>query len=307
MACERTYARQLEAFFAGKLTGAGWEALRQHLAGCPACQESYNRRAMVERAFAGGPGAVGYPAAVEFAGIERAVLAAAAAEEAPERRFDRVVRWLLAPMRLVPVAVCALALAFILPRLSSEAPVSGDGRAPVLGTAAEEFQVRGSAGPARSAGVRAFCVEGETVRALDLAAAAGRGTQDAVCPHSAQLRFAASNAGGYRYLFLVGVDASRALQWYAPRPPATLSEEAPATGRVDAPVGKPLRLAVNHEPGWLRVYALFSDLPLGSGEVEAAVAAMPRTGLLPEQVPLARHDVHQSSLLLRITASPSRE
>jgi hypothetical protein len=120
------------------------------------------------------------------------------------------------------------------------------------------------------------------------------------CNRSAQLKLAVSNRGGFRKLFLVGVDEERNIKWYAPRPPQSESVDAPV-GDVDVPVGSAVRLEVNHDPGSVRVYALFSDEPLMSAEVERAIASLPPIGPLPEALPLARTDVLQRSILFDIT------
>jgi hypothetical protein len=60
-----------------------------------------------------------------------------------------------------------------------------------------------------------------------------------------------------------------------------------------------VRLEVNHEEGPLRVFALFSDEPIASAEVEAAVA---KVGSIAdaEQLPLERSGVVQRSVFFQV-------
>src|SRR5262249_28633820 len=91
------------------------------------------------------------------------------------------------------------------------------------------------------------------------------------------------------------------VKWYAPRPPETASVAAPAG--VDVPLGAAIRLGVNHDPGKVRIYALFSDAPLAASEVEAAAERLRGEHALPSQresLPLERTDVAQRSVLVDV-------
>ena len=80
-----------------------------------------------------------------------------------------------------------------------------------------------------------------------------------------------SNPGSYKSVFLVGMDDDHAPKWYAPKPPVAESVPAPA-GLQDTPVGGAVKLGVNHGPGRVRIFALFSDKPVRTpGEVRRAL------------------------------------
>lgn len=309
MACQLEHDRDIQAQLLGELPAERWAQLRTHIAGCPSCRATYNRLAYAERLLAGGPAALSTPTPESLARVERAVLA----ETAPEQSVGVRVRGVFAaffarPQRWVPAfagGLAVLAGVLVLPRLLDE-PRGGSPGAPSLAPSVdvEGFQPRGATTPkvVRASGIRVFCLEGSSVRAVGGAHSGDPHSGDAAgavaCPRAANLRFSVRNTGAYRFLFLVGVDETRALKWYAPRPPADASEPAPS-GTAEEPVGRPLRIAVNHDPGALRVYALFSDTPLFARDVQGAVSRL-GAGALPPALPLARDDVHQASLVVRI-------
>jgi hypothetical protein len=195
----------------------------------------------------------------------------------------------------------------------------------------------GTAAPARQAGLRAFCLTGDRVLPLDgkngergnspqgnlpqdnspqdnspqgnlPQGNSPQGTPSQAnlpqCDLAAQLKLAVSNPGGYSRVFLVGMDDSHELKWYAPKPPGDASVSAPTgVGMSEVPVGSAVRLGINHEPGRVRVYALFSDQPVRSAEVTAAAAqlAQRRVGVADaETLPLGRADVLQRSIIFDV-------
>ena len=107
------------------------------------------------------------------------------------------------------------------------------------------------------------------------------------------------------------MDDDHAPKWYAPKPlpreaqalnPVIESVPAP-NGVQDTPVGGAVKLGVNHGPGRVRIFALFSDKPVRAPEVEAAVDELAKrhvTAQEAEALPLRRPDVLQRSLLVDI-------
>jgi hypothetical protein len=182
-----------------------------------------------------------------------------------------------------------------------------------------EFQPRGgNKGPVelysthpkpteRVAGLRAFCLRDEKVEPLESKTAA-----PPKCERAGQLKLAVSNPGKYGRVFLVGLDSEHALKWYAPKPNADGSLAGvesvavpPSESTVDVPVGSSVRLVVNHQPGPVRIYALFSDKPLAASEVEAAGDDLAKRNIAisqkeAESLPLNRPDVLQRSLLIDV-------
>src|SRR5262249_37697919 len=115
-------------------------------------------------------------------------------------------------------------------------------------------------------------------------------------------KLAVSNPGNYKTVFLVGMDDDHATKWYAPKPPVGESVPAPA-GVNDTPVGGAVRIAVNHGPGRVRIFALLSDKPVRAPEVESAVDELAKRHVAAadaEALPLGRPDVLQRTLLVDI-------
>jgi hypothetical protein len=259
--------------------GEKWQTLRAHLHTCTRCRERYDRVALAERMLHGGPRALGEPSAASFERIGAAVLADAAkqgsTQGAAQSALQRLVQWLAHPRRWVAGAATAVALAVLIPFFVLRPRGDGD------------FQARGGPTGERQAGVRAFCFDGSGVTPT--------------CTRASQLRLTVSNAGKFRYMFLLGLDDAHAIKWYAPRPPETMSVAAPEGS--DVPVGDALRLGVNHDPGPVRVYAIFSDAPVSVAEVEATVEHMRAMKLSPTSagaLPLQRTDVVQHSVTFNI-------
>ncbi|HZS39637.1 MAG TPA: hypothetical protein VFF06_22550 [Polyangia bacterium] len=299
---EKKYSRLVDEVITSELPASKWERLRKHLQGCARCRARYNKAVLAERMLNGGPKAPDFmtrPSPAELDRIARAVVPGGDANA-----WQRLLQWFAAPtQRWVATGMVAAAAALLL------IPVLRHGtKAP----APETFQPRGGKGPVelfsknlngktveRSAGLRAFCLIKDQVQALD-----PKGAAAPRCDRSAQLKLAVSNPGGFKNLFLVGMDGEHDLKWYAPRPPETHSVAAPLeTQGIDVPVGASVRLAVNHRPGPVRIFALFSDSPVTAAEVEAATEDLARRHVdakTAEALPLKRQDVLQRSLLIDV-------
>jgi hypothetical protein len=246
----------------GRLAPPAWQELRAHLTGCAPCRERYNRVALAERMLHGGPLALSSPSPASF---DSAV--------ARPPAWRRALGWLAPPQRWAVGVVALAAMAVLIP-FSMRAPHG-------------EFQARGGTATERTAGLRAFCL--------------GESGVTPQCTRASQLRLTVSNAGRFKYVFVVGLDDARAIKWYAPRPPAT--ESVPAPAGVDVPVGDAVRLGVNHDPGAVRIYAIFSDAPVSAPEIEAAVAQLEKVNLptaAANALPLTRTDVVQRSVSIDV-------
>jgi hypothetical protein len=269
---QERYERMIDEVIAGELSASAWQELRAHLVECATCRGRYDRVAMAERLLHGGPAALARPSPASFERIGAAVIAGAVVRPPA---WQRLLQWLAPPQRWATMAAAA-ALLLALPWLLRT-------RVP-----SDEFQSRGGGAAAeRAAGLRAFC--------LDEAGVTPR------CSRASQLHMTVSNGGHFERVFVVGLDDGLELKWYAPRPPQSASVTAPAG--VDVPLGAAVRLGVNHDPGKVRIYALFSDAPLTANEVEAAAERMRREHALPSQreaLPLERADVVQKSVMLDV-------
>ena len=287
-----------------ELPASDWARLREHLHTCLPCRARYDKAVLAERMLHGGPQAALTPSPAEFDRIAEAVLAPIAQAQPA---WQRMLQWFAPTQRWATGLVAVAALFALVPILKHNhaAPtlpaLPGDG-----------MQARGGKGPVelfsghpqlkgteRLAGLRAFCLDGSEVHPLE-----PKGPALPACARSGELKLAVSNPGKFARVFLVGMDGSHALKWYAPRPPATESVLAPAGGEaVDAPVGATVRLAVNHQTGPVRIYALFSDRPVKASEVEAASRELARRGVRTEDaasLPIPRPDVLQRSLLIDV-------
>jgi hypothetical protein len=264
------YQKLIDEMIVGDVAPAQWQELRTHLGGCTSCRARYDRVALAERMLHGGPEALARPSVASFDRIGAAVLDGVA-PAAPA--WQRALQW-FAPTQRWAVGLAAAAAVAVLVPFWLRSPNAG-------------FQSRGAATHERTAGLRAFCIgdEGVTPR----------------CARSTQLRLTVSNGGKFQRVFLVGLDDEWATKWYAPRPPEQQSVTAP--GGVDQQVAPPVRLGVNHDPGKVRIYALFSDAPVTAQEVESAAERLHQANSKPsdrETLPLLRTDVVQKSVVLDI-------
>ncbi len=267
------YIKLIDEMLLGELPTDEWNELHRHLAGCTACRARYDRVSLAERMLHGGPKAMDTPSSSTLKRLEGAVLGATAA---PAPAWQRALAW-LAPTQRWAVGVAAAAAVVVLIPFLLRATAHHDG----------EFQTRGATTHERTAGLRAFCIgaEGVTPR----------------CERSTQLRLTVSNAGKFQKVYVVGFDDAFNPKWYAPRPPEEQSVAAP--DGVDQQIGAAIKLGVNHDPGKVRIYALFSDAPVTTQEVEAAADRLREQGRRPSQIealPLLRTDVVQKSLVLDV-------
>lgn len=291
-----------------ELAPGEWERLRAHLQTCPSCRARYDRAVLAERMLHGGPDAAHRPSPAEFDRIAQAVLAPAPSESL----LRRMLAWFAPTQRWMTGVVAVAAMIALVPILTQKGATK-----PAPTAAGDSFQARGGHGSvelfsshpelktARLAGLRAFCLDGSQVAPLD-----PTGQTVPACARSGQLKLAVSNPGKFSHVFLVGMDDAHALKWYAPKPSSTVAPEAltsvPApAGATEAavPVGASVRLEVNHQPGPVRIYALFSDRPIVGSEVQAASRELARRHVGAAEavtLPIARTDVLQRSLLIDV-------
>jgi hypothetical protein len=292
--CTTRFPRWIDSLLVRALPARRWAKLRDHLRGCDACRERYNRVSLAERMLHGGPAALDRPSPTAIDRIGEAVLLGSIPSGGG---IARVPRWVFGLVAATCAAVALVPLA-LKPRK--------------LAGTSSEFAVRGAASdPTQQAGLRAFCLHPPAgapssvamqgameIRPLEQAAAPPE------CATSDLLKLTYSNRAGYQELFLFGLDEKLDLKWYAPRPPSEVSVPARA-GAVDSPIGGAIKLGVNHDPGMVRLYALFGHAPIDAREVEAAVDELKRrrTSLHDAaELPLdGRRDVLVRSLLIELT------
>ncbi|MSP60985.1 MAG: hypothetical protein EXR72_11695 [Myxococcales bacterium] len=285
--CEGGFPKLIDSLLLEPLAPAKWQKLRAHLPSCASCRDRYNRVSLAERMLHGGKAAQGQPSPACFARIGAALFDGMSAQGPKLGGLARVPRWAFSVFAL---SVTAALLPFLL-------------RTPMKGpSATAEFAVRGATtDPAQQAGVRAFCLKSQD-GATAVQPLVGTTAQ---CATGDLLKLTYTNKEGYEDLFLFGVDAHYGIKWYEPRPPSTIS--IPAVRAVDQPLGGAIKVGVNHDPGAVRIYALFAHAPIAAREVEAAVDELKRRGAplrddAASTLPLGeRSDLVQRSLLVEIT------
>ncbi len=134
----------------------------------------------------------------------------------------------------------------------------------------DQFQPRGHGLSATGATdarafLRPFCIrEDVVVKTPPLVSPL---TPDARCLQSDKLQLMITHRAGYPYLLVFGQLKSSGRQdkllWYYPVPPTGESGAAPM-GADYSPLGQAIHLEVNHQPGDVRLLAVFSKEPLSA-------------------------------------------
>lgn len=117
-----------------------------------------------------------------------------------------------------------------------------------------------------------YCLEGNNPQ-LKITGAEDVPFGALTCPQDAKLKLAYINPhDDIKYMAAFGADTSGRLLWYGPSPaaPETLIIEKTDEPR---PVAESIELKVNHTPGLVRVYAVFSAEPLDYDMLKELVAA----------------------------------
>lgn len=289
--------------------------IRRIAASDPAARARYDRIVLASRMLDGGPEALDSPSRAEIDRAGRAVMERVrlVPDAGPARRS-----WLHWLAGLVAVgAAVAVGLPWVLrptdPRADEAAaagPAGGPATpfartrgarsgSPALKQAGPELQARGA--PPRTtthAGIRAFCLAGKSIRELTPSSAGSPGG----CPANGTLKLAYTNRSELSYLFLVGIDAAHRLLWYEPAPPRETSIAIERRAEP-APIGRAVRLAINHRAGALRVFGIFSARPIARRDVQRAVESLGAdewTALLAGKKLLPIDDTVQRSVLVEL-------
>ncbi len=278
--------KSLEALFVGDALVRPLE-VREHLRQCARCRAAFDELCEVERALSQSddPAQDGFESQYSLAVIQAASRAAATASPAAALGGRRWAseglssalealrgRW-LAPAALA-AALCAAALVALDPvgwRADGVAPE--EAFAPRIGAVAEP-------GGLSRAGVHraeAFCVKREAAGPRMVGAAGGV----LECGLRDELKFGCINAAlrgeqPLPHLTLVGVDGRGELRWYRPlEVEAGLASVEVGPSERMRPLGQTIRLEVNHAPGAVTLYGVFSALPLPEAAVIEALGDGP--------------------------------
>ncbi len=234
-----SFRKKIDAMVVDQLSPRDWQRLRAHLTACPSCRERHDRAALLNRVLHGGPTSMDAPSPAALARIGAAVFYGV--DERPKKKRRALPRWALG---LIVLGASAAAVVPLVVRSHHESPNGG-------------FTARGAVDPGPQVGLRAFCLapDGSDVRPMADGAAAR-------CRTDELLKLAYTNRAGFEDLFVVGFDDDWTVKWYEPRPPSGVS--VPAAAASDQPVGGAVRIGVNHAPGPVRVFALFSHAPVAT-------------------------------------------
>jgi hypothetical protein len=260
----------IDVMFLKGFSARRWRSVREHLYACRSCRAYYDRVVTLHNKMH----------------KETAPLSSEQLKLVSEEILDR-----MAPRRAglpgrawayagISLAVVATAVLVVLPMLEPQP--------------ASDFQARGVDAEV-AAGVRAFCITAEqgaqaprirsTFPVTDELVAGAGGS----CNIKDVLRFAYTNGvpgrgRAFDCLFLLGINEQLQPLWYYPHPDEKLSvriQSGPEAVNVPLPGG--VRLEVNHAPGLVRIYGLFSEEPLTVSQVEQRLTELREQGAaLPE-------------------------
>jgi hypothetical protein len=90
----------------------------------------------------------------------------------------------------------------------------------------------------------------------------------------------------------VAFDGEGETIWFFPNPIETRSLEISKANRYK-PIGDAVQLRVNHRPGVVRLFAIFSIEPISISELQLAAGAS-RTGEMPKRLDLPHHETLQT-------------
>jgi len=278
----RSSRRLIEAWFVGGLAKGEVADMRAHLGGCEGCQERYDQLEAIERSLTGDQ-------------LDEQQLSARRGDRLLDEIMQQVDdiepataqaqgwRWRLAPVGLL--LLVAAAVFFMWPWPSRSTSVEYEG---------QRFTVRGfpyTEQANKRLGLRLFCISPidvdskkpsaytlQEIQNLEIDAAGGS------CPLSGVLYFTVSNLlDTPQQLYLFGLDERLEARWYYPKPSEGHSRSvAPET--LDAALGRGIVIDINHRPGPLRVFGLFSDRPVSQEQVKSAVAALRQAGHRVEDI-----------------------
>lgn len=281
--------KQLDALFVGDPCTDPL-ALRDHLRRCAECRRVFEQMAALDRALHGQDPEGGEPGEFERRYTEAVMQATVTSPEvvggdAAPRPWWRALLdgWRPAAALAVAAVVAAVWLPGVVQSLQQrdavDAALNTD-----EGRAEDGFSSRVGAGapatPWRQthAGVHhaeIFCARRVAQRTVFHSAEEGV----LHCAQDAELKFAFVNkaqgdSAPLPYLALVGRHEGGQLLWYHPMLPQAPDQASTRVGQAARlkPLGETIRLSVNHTPGRVQLFAVFSAMPLPRAVVEARIS-----------------------------------
>lgn len=281
--------KQLDALFVGDPCTAPL-ALRDHLRRCAECRRVFEQMAALDRALHGQDPESGDAGEFERRYTEAVMQATitspevVGADAAPRPWWRALLNgWRPA----AALAVAATLAAVWLPGAIQPVEERGHGAAALD---ADERHVEESFSPRIGAGALAtprrqpragvhhadiFCARRVAQRTVFHSA------QEGVlhCAQDAELKFAFVNeaqgdSAPLPYLALFGRHEDGQLLWYHPALPKAPGDASTRVGQAARlkPLGETIRLSVNHTPGRVQLFAVFSAMPLSRAVIEARVS-----------------------------------
>lgn len=240
----------------GSATDRDLVQLAYHLRWCGACREVYDRQVGIDRELAG----LGGADRSRLVPLERALARAAILEASSDSPgLLRALRWRWW-LGVSAAAMIALLLLLLMPVLSRF-------RGPPTPTVEPEFATRGDGEVA----LRLFCAGPKVAATEQFRPASTDGGAADGCRLDESLKVTFLNATDrYRYLWVLGLDDRLEIKWYYPIPGARSGVPIKTTREL-APLPDMVKLQVNHRPGPVRVFALFSNDKISSTRIERAV------------------------------------
>ncbi len=239
--------RSIRKHFVSTLSPGRRDSLFQRLESCPECADYYKQHHLAESALCNSFEAS--PFALER--TEAALFHAMEEKPKASQRTQAVRR--LAFVTAFSVVTAALVL-LLYPQMNT------DHRVPMTESAAlapVDLVARGGTSDGADVGVRVFKVkmDGGVIEDRNL-------TLDDI------VTFTYTRAlPGTGYIALFGIQAGEKVRWYYPDYGEGKSHAIDGDV-VDEPLGDGIRLGVNHEPGKVRIVALFSDKPVSTETIE---------------------------------------
>ncbi len=320
--CDSRFPALIDQLLYQDISSRKIDQLNTHLKTCASCQRRYNKIVLTSRLLQGGPDALAVPSAGELTRVKRRVFKGLGKPQPRGARWGELPRWVAA------LASTAAAVALMMPLLTQELSLPGDPVPALPGdpvpalpgdpvpalpgdpvpalpgdpAPGDPYQKRGvSKGQTSDVKIRALCIRGAgEPRILGFSSTDVR-AQPNRCGLADVLRFTYTNRTEQGFLFLVGLDEQYRIKWYEPHPPRKTSVPV-QTGVVDQPLARSVKLAVNHQEGNLRIFALFSSSPLSSDQISKGVERARAARIhLAKLKTLDLGGVDQQSILLELT------
>jgi hypothetical protein len=248
---------RIERLFTRGLSHAVRAELIREVEGCETCGAYYRRLHVLEAALTGSAAGLSHFARER---VRDAVLDAVAPEK-QTRKSLLGLKWALVGTAAAVSAVLALTLLQPTRERSHRTTLSESARlAPIELVAAKGHPKKETA----DVGIRLFKVSkaGDAV------------TEDSSLLLNDIITFTYTYAKSHDgYLALFGIQETGEVRWYYPDYGENKTFKIQGN-RVDEPLEDGIDLSINHEPGWLRVVALFSERPVDVSAIESSISLL---------------------------------